>query len=36
MSPGFIDDVIGRVAAEDITRGTPLNWDLVSGKRRAS
>jgi pseudaminic acid synthase len=36
MSPGFIDDVIGRIAADDITRGTPLTWDLVSGNRRES
>lgn len=33
LSPGFIDEVLGRSAAEDIVRGTPLTWDLVSGKR---
>ena len=31
LSPGFINDVLGRRAARVITRGTPLTWDLVSG-----
>ena len=33
LPPGFINDVIGRAATEDVERGTPLTWDLVSGRR---
>jgi N-acetylneuraminate synthase len=29
LPPGSIVDVLGRGAAADITRGTPLTWDLV-------
>jgi N-acetylneuraminate synthase len=31
LSPGFIHDVIGRKASRDVSRGTPLSWDLVGG-----
>jgi pseudaminic acid synthase len=30
LAPKFLDDVIGRRAAVDIARGTPLAWTLVS------
>ena len=33
LPPEFIGDVIGRAAAENVERGTPLTWDLVSGRR---
>jgi len=29
----YLDQVIGRQAAVDIERGTPLSWDLVSGRK---
>lgn len=29
LSPKYIDAVIGKHAAIDIARGTPLNWDLI-------
>lgn len=32
----YFDEVIGKVAACDISRGTPLSWDLVGGSRHAS
>ena len=25
------EDILGRTATVDITRGTPLSWDIVSG-----
>jgi len=28
LSPEYLKDVLGRVAAKDIKRGTPLSWDL--------
>ena len=28
----YLDNVLGRRAARDIQRGTPLSWDLVAGK----
>lgn len=31
MAPRFFDEVLGKKAARDITRGTPLSWDLVGG-----
>ena len=31
MAPRFLDDVLGRRAARDIRRGTPLDWSLVAG-----
>lgn len=31
LKPRHLPEVIGRVAARDIARGTPLTWDLVSG-----
>ena len=31
LEPKFIGEIIGRRAARDIERGTPLSWDLVSG-----
>ncbi len=34
LPPEFITEVIGRSAASDIARGTPLSWDLVSGAPR--
>jgi pseudaminic acid synthase len=30
LSPKYLKDVIGKKAKEDIAKGTPLNWDLVS------
>ncbi len=29
LSPKFYDDVVGKTAAKDITRGTALSWDMV-------
>ena len=34
LSPGFIDDVIGRMASRDVKRGTPVSWDMVGGTRQ--
>jgi N-acetylneuraminate synthase len=31
LHPRHLDDVIGRRAARDAARGTPLSWDLVAG-----
>ncbi|MBW2264510.1 MAG: pseudaminic acid synthase, partial [Deltaproteobacteria bacterium] len=31
LHPRHIEDVIGRNASQDIERGTPLSWSLVSG-----
>jgi pseudaminic acid synthase len=31
LPPQFIDEILGRKAARDVARGTPLSWDLVSG-----
>ena len=33
MHTRFLDQVIGRLAARDVTAGTPLSWELVGGKR---
>lgn len=30
----YLDQVLGRRAARDIERGTPLSWDIVAGKAR--
>ncbi len=30
----YMDDVLGRTAARDIERGTPLSWELVGGARK--
>ena len=30
MDPGRITEIIGRRASQDIQRGTPLSWDLIS------
>jgi pseudaminic acid synthase len=30
LHPRYFDHVLGKVAAKDIERGTPLNWDLVA------
>ncbi len=30
LSPGCLKDVLGRRAAQEIQRGTPLNWELIS------
>ena len=27
----YLDEIIGRCASQDIKRGTPLSWDLVTG-----
>lgn len=35
LLPRFLDDVLGRTAARDITRGTPLSWELVNDRRDA-
>ena len=29
----YLDEIIGRHASQDIKRGTPLSWDLVTGDR---
>ncbi len=29
LLPKFYDDIIGKVAAKDVKRGTPLSWDIV-------
>jgi len=29
LHPRHLDEIIGRTAARDIERGTPLNWDLI-------
>jgi pseudaminic acid synthase len=29
LAPKFLDKIIGRIAREDIERGTPISWDLV-------
>lgn len=31
LPPSYLDDVLGRRAACDIARGTPLDWSLVAG-----
>lgn len=33
LPPRYLDDIIGRKAARDILRGTPMSWDLVDGRR---
>ncbi len=33
LPPRYLDDIIGRKAARDIPRGTPVSWDLVDGRR---
>ncbi|PIW30979.1 MAG: pseudaminic acid synthase [Rhodospirillales bacterium CG15_BIG_FIL_POST_REV_8_21_14_020_66_15] len=33
LAPKHLDGVLGRTAARDIARGTPLSWDLISGPR---
>lgn len=30
LPPKYLDDVLGRVAAVDIERGTPLSWELIA------
>ncbi|TAA40325.1 pseudaminic acid synthase [Corallincola spongiicola] len=30
LAPKFYDDVIGKKAAKDITRGTPVSWELLT------
>jgi N-acetylneuraminate synthase len=32
----YLTEVIGKVAACDIARGTPLSWDLVQGRQASS
>ncbi len=34
LLPRFLPAILGRKAAADILRGTPLSWDLVQGGRR--
>lgn len=29
LKPKYIDEVLGRTSAENLKRGTPLNWDLI-------
>ena len=31
LAPRYLDEVMGRKAARDIARGTPLDWNLVTG-----
>jgi N-acetylneuraminate synthase len=30
LPPKFMDEIIGRRAARDISRGTPLDWSLIA------
>lgn len=30
LAPKYLDEVIGKIATIDITKGTPLSWDLLS------
>jgi N-acetylneuraminate synthase len=30
LPPKVLDDIVGRVAARDIPRGTPLDWDVIA------
>ena len=32
LEPRFLNDVIGKVASQDIARGTPLDWSLIVGQ----
>ena len=32
LAPRFLDDVIGRRAARDVERGTPVSWELIAGE----
>ncbi len=32
LAPRYLDQVLGMTASCDIARGTPLSWDLISGK----
>ncbi len=36
LSPRFLPNVLGRRAAANIARGTPLSWDLVEGGARSA
>ncbi|MEK9183962.1 MAG: SAF domain-containing protein, partial [Patescibacteria group bacterium] len=29
LAPKYYDDVIGRIAVDEIERGMPLNWNLI-------
>lgn len=33
LHPRHLDEIVGRVATQDIVRGTPLSWDLVGPSR---
>jgi len=32
LAPRYLSEILGRRAARDIKRGTPMDWDLVAGK----
>jgi len=36
LPPKFLKEVLGRRAARDLDRGTPLSWELVSGQAEGS
>lgn len=36
LPPKYLENVLGRRAARDITRGTPLKWDMSTGSRLQS
>lgn len=36
LHPRYLTQVIGRTAAREIARGTPLSWDLIGGKSEDS
>jgi len=33
LEPKYLDHVLGRRASRDISRGTPLEWNLLAGDR---
>ena len=35
LSPKFIDDVLGCIATQNLSRGTPLDWPLINQKDEA-
>ncbi len=35
LAPKHLSEVLGRRAARDIARGTPLSWSVIEGERRS-
>ncbi|MCX6983432.1 MAG: pseudaminic acid synthase [Lentisphaerae bacterium] len=33
LHPSYLEGMLGRVASQDISRGTPLQWDMVTGSK---